>query len=126
MTPPPPRGRGRRGDDELEHVLRRSRRRRGRTKGNRKRRTTLIFVTLLVIVLAVIASGVGAVAKFRSDCNLNELKAVQIGENSFFLKLPDDGFDAAFGQEWFIRQGAQARAQRETSLFDALGRADRS
>ncbi len=81
--PPPPRGRGRRGDDELEHVLRRSRRRRDRTKGKRKRRTTLIFVTLLVIVLAVIASGVGAVAKFRSDCDLNELKAVQIGENSF-------------------------------------------
>jgi penicillin-binding protein 1A len=81
--PPPPRGRGRRGDDELEHVLRRSRQRRARTRGKRKRRTTLIFVTLLVIVLAVIASSVGAVAKFRSDCNLTELKAVQIGENSF-------------------------------------------
>jgi penicillin-binding protein 1A len=81
--PPPPRGRGRRGDDELEHVVRRSRQRRARTKGKRKRRTTLIFVTLLVIVLAVIASGVGAVARFRSDCNLNDLKAVQIGENSF-------------------------------------------
>jgi penicillin-binding protein 1A len=81
--PPPPRGRGRPGDDELEHVLRRSRRRRDRTKGKRKRRTTLIFVVLLVIVLAVIASSVGAVAKFRSGCDLNELKAVQIGENSF-------------------------------------------
>jgi penicillin-binding protein 1A len=81
--PPPPRGRGRRTDDELEHVLRRSRRRRGRTSGKRKRRATLIFVTLLVIVLAVIASGVGAVAKFRSDCTLKDLKAVQIGENSF-------------------------------------------
>jgi penicillin-binding protein 1A len=81
--PPPPRGRGRRGDDELEHVVRRSRQRRARTRGKRKRRTTLIFVTLLVIVLAVIASSVGAVARFRSDCNLNDLKAVQIGENSF-------------------------------------------
>jgi penicillin-binding protein 1A len=81
--PPPPRGRGRRGDDELEHLLRRSRRRRDRTRGKRRRRTTLIFVTLLVIVLAVIASSVGAVAKFRSDCDLKELKAVQIGENSF-------------------------------------------
>jgi penicillin-binding protein 1A len=81
--PPPPRGRGRGGDDELEHVLRRSRRRRDRTKGRRKRRTTLIFVTLLVIVLAVIASGVGAVARFRSDCNLKELKPVEIGQNSF-------------------------------------------
>jgi penicillin-binding protein 1A len=81
--PPPPRGRGRRGDDELEHVVRRSRQRRARTRGKRKRRTTLIFVILLVIVLAVIASSVGAVARFRSDCNLNDLKAVQIGENSF-------------------------------------------
>ena len=81
--PPPPRGRGRAGDDDLEHVLRRSRRRRDRTRGKRKRRTTLIFVVLLVIVLAVIASSVGAVARFRSDCDLKELKAVQIGENSF-------------------------------------------
>jgi penicillin-binding protein 1A len=84
MTPPPPRGgRGRRGDDELEHVLRRSRRRRDRTRGKRKRRTTLIFVALLVIVLAVIASGVGAVARFRSDCDLKELRPVEIGQNSF-------------------------------------------
>ncbi|HKG44786.1 MAG TPA: transglycosylase domain-containing protein [Gaiellaceae bacterium] len=82
MTPPP-RDRGPRSDDELEHVLRRSRRRRFRGKGRRKRRTTLVFVTLLIIVLAVIASGVGAVAKFRSDCTLKDLKAVQIGENSF-------------------------------------------
>src|SRR4029079_12564036 len=81
--PPPPRGRGRRGDDELEHVLRSSRKRRGRIKTKRKRRATLIFVVLLVIVLAVIASGVGAVARFRSDCDLQDLKAVQIGENSF-------------------------------------------
>ena len=31
----------------------------------------------------MIASGVGAVARFRSDCDLTELKAVQLGENSF-------------------------------------------
>ena len=81
--PPPPRGRGRGHDDELEHVLRRSRRRRGAGKGRRKRRTALILVALLAIVLAVIASGVGAVAKFRSDCTLKDLKPVQIGQNSF-------------------------------------------
>jgi penicillin-binding protein 1A len=87
MTPPPPppsgRGRGRRQDDELEHVLRRSRRRRGRTSGKRKRRTTVLLVALLVLVPAIIASGVGAVAKFRSDCSLTDLKPVQIGQNSF-------------------------------------------
>jgi penicillin-binding protein 1A len=79
---PPPRGR-RRGDDELEHVLRRSRRRRDRVKTKRKRRTTLLLVALAIFVLAVIASGVGAVAKFRSDCSLKDLDPVQIGQNSF-------------------------------------------
>ncbi len=81
--PPPPRGRGRRADDELEYLLRRRRRRRDRSKGKRKRRTAVLFAAFLIIVLAVIASGVGAVARFRSDCDLKELKAVQIGENSF-------------------------------------------
>jgi penicillin-binding protein 1A len=83
--PPPPRGRGggRRPDDELEHVLRRSRRRRDRTSGKRKRRTTVLLVALLVVVLAIIASSVGAVAKFRSDCSLKDLKPVQYGQNSF-------------------------------------------
>jgi penicillin-binding protein 1A len=84
VTPPPlGRGRGRGQDDELEHVLRRSRRRRSVGKGRRKRRAALILVALLVVVLVVIASGVGAVAKFRSDCTLKDLKPVQIGQNSF-------------------------------------------
>ena len=82
MTPPPP-PRGRRGDDELDPVLHRSRRRRARSRGKRKRRLTVILVVLLVLIGAVIASGVGAVAKLSSDCSLQELKAVQIGENSF-------------------------------------------
>ena len=81
--PPPPRGRGRRHDDELEDVLRRRRRRRDRGQSRHRRRTTLLFAVLLIIVLAVIASGVGAVAKFRSDCSLKDLKPVQIGQNSF-------------------------------------------
>jgi penicillin-binding protein 1A len=77
--PPPPHG----PDDGLDSLLRRGRRRRSRVKGRRRRRTTLILVALLVIVGAVIASGVGAVAKFQSDCSLQELKAVEIGQNSF-------------------------------------------
>jgi penicillin-binding protein 1A len=81
--PPPPRGRGRRDDDELEYLLRRTRRRRERGKGKRKRRTALFLGGFLVVVLAVIASGVGAVAAFRSNCDLKDLKAVQIGSNSF-------------------------------------------
>jgi penicillin-binding protein 1A len=40
-------------------------------------------VALVILVLAVIASGVGAVARFRSDCDLQTLTAVQNGQNSF-------------------------------------------
>ena len=79
MTPPPPRG----PDDGLDSLLRRGRRRRSRIKGRHRRRTTVIFVVLVVILAAAIASGVGAVAKFQSDCSLQELKAVEIGQNSF-------------------------------------------
>ena len=81
MTPPPPRGR--RGDDGLDSLLRRGRRRRSRIKGRHRRRTKVFFVVLIVILAAAIASGVGAVAKFQSDCSLQELKAVEIGQNSF-------------------------------------------
>ena len=83
MSPPPPRGRRRGGDDEFEDVLRRRKRRRLNGKGKRKRRATLILGALLVIVLAMIASGVGAVAAFRSSCDLTTLRPVEIGQNSF-------------------------------------------
>jgi penicillin-binding protein 1A len=83
MSPPPPRGRRRGGDDEFEDVLRRRKRRRLNGKGKRKRRATLILGALLVAVLAVIASGVGAVAAFRSSCDLTTLRPVEIGQNSF-------------------------------------------
>lgn len=43
----------------------------------------------------------------------------QIAEQSFFLALPDDAFEMAFGTEWFIRHGDRPAA-REHSLFDAL------
>jgi LmbE family N-acetylglucosaminyl deacetylase len=41
--------------------------------------------------------------------------ASQIGENSWFLRMPLDVFTEAFGYEWFIRRGAPEGA-RETSL----------
>ena len=83
MTPPqPPRGR-RRQDDDLEDVLRRTRRRRGSVKARRRRRAKLLLGALLIVVLALIASGVGAVAAFRSSCNLDTLRPVEIGQNSF-------------------------------------------
>ena len=81
--PPPPRGRRRVGDDDLESVFRLRKRRRAQSKGKRKRRTTLILGALLIVVLALIASGVGAVAAFRSSCDLSALRPVEIGQNSF-------------------------------------------
>jgi LmbE family N-acetylglucosaminyl deacetylase len=39
----------------------------------------------------------------------------QIGDQSFFLTLPEDAFATAFGVEWYIRVGARA-AGREAEL----------
>jgi penicillin-binding protein 1A len=74
---------GRRGDDELEHVLRRTRRRRQLGKQRRRRRTVFLLAAVLLVVLGLVASGVGGVAAFRTSCDLNSLHPVEIGQNSF-------------------------------------------
>ncbi len=83
MTPPPPPRGTRRRDDDLENVLRRTRRRRNLFKARRKRRAKIILVAFFVFLVALVASGVGAVAKFRASCDLDELEAVQNGQNTF-------------------------------------------
>jgi N-acetyl-1-D-myo-inositol-2-amino-2-deoxy-alpha-D-glucopyranoside deacetylase len=45
--------------------------------------------------------------------------ASQIAETSFFLAMPDEAFEAMWGQEWFILRGA-AEGTRETDLFEGL------
>jgi LmbE family N-acetylglucosaminyl deacetylase len=45
--------------------------------------------------------------------------ASQITEDSFFLAMPDEQFEAAFGEECFIRRGAEAGAI-ETDLLAGL------
>ena len=42
--------------------------------------------------------------------------ASQITDESFFMKMPEEAFIAAFGQEWFIRRGVE-RAAVEDTLF---------
>jgi penicillin-binding protein 1A len=74
---------GRRDDDDLEHVLRRTRRRRQLGKQRRKRRTGLLLAAVLLVLLALVASGVGGVAAFRTSCDLSSLHPVEIGQNSF-------------------------------------------
>ncbi|HEY6149720.1 MAG TPA: PBP1A family penicillin-binding protein [Gaiellaceae bacterium] len=81
--PPPPRGRSRRDDDDLTNVLRRAHRRRDRGRGRRSRKLRIILVCVLVFLLALIAGSVGAVAKFRSSCDLSKLRPVENGQNSF-------------------------------------------
>src|SRR2546430_1486823 len=82
--PPPPPSRGWRSrDDDFESVLRRTRRRRNTARNRRKRRLKLVLVALLIILVALAASGVGAVAKFRASCDLNKLRPVENGQNSF-------------------------------------------
>ena len=45
--------------------------------------------------------------------------ASQIGEQSFFLSMPDDAFTMAFGQEWFIHHGAGPKSPEawETAII---------
>ncbi len=45
--------------------------------------------------------------------------ASQIAETSFFLAMPDEAFEAMWGQEWYILRGA-TKGTRETDLFGGL------
>jgi LmbE family N-acetylglucosaminyl deacetylase len=47
----------------------------------------------------------------------------QIGPETFFLKLPEEGFSGAFGTEWYIEVGRPRPAGEpfRTDLFDGLG-----
>jgi LmbE family N-acetylglucosaminyl deacetylase len=54
--------------------------------------------------------------------------ASQIGEDSFFLSMPDDVFESVWGQEWFIRvrpepEGLGAGVREGGLAVDAVGRA---
>jgi penicillin-binding protein 1A len=64
-------------------LLRQTRRRRGRSHGRSRRRTRILLGVLAVLVLVVLASGVSAVATFRSSCDLSKLRRLETGQNSF-------------------------------------------
>ena len=83
MTPPGPKDRSRRDDDDLTNVLRRAHRRRDRGRFRRRRKLRILLVFMLVFMLVLVAGGVGAVAKFRSSCDLSKLRPVENGQNSF-------------------------------------------
>ena len=43
--------------------------------------------------------------------------ASQIGEQSFFLSMPDEAFVMAFGQEWFIHRGVEPKQPWEDRII---------
>jgi hypothetical protein len=47
--------------------------------------------------------------------------ASQISETSFFLAMPPEQFEHAFGSEWFIRRGVPSH-HRDDDLFADLDR----
>jgi penicillin-binding protein 1A len=82
VTPPPRGGRPSSGPDPWI-AARRRKRRRERVKHRRHRRVALITVLVLVPAAVLVVAGIGGTAAFGSSCNLNSLRPVGIGQNSF-------------------------------------------
>ena len=78
--PPPPRGRGREPDPVLAAIRRK---RRERTRKHRKRFAHLVAGGALVFVLVLVVSGFTGAAVWMNSCDLNDLKPVNNGANSF-------------------------------------------
>jgi penicillin-binding protein 1A len=81
VTPPP---RGRRTDSSDAFLLDRLRkRRRTRLRNKRKRLSKLVTGTLIGFVLFLVVSSFTGAAVFMNSCDLNSLKPVEVGQNSF-------------------------------------------
>ena len=68
---------------------------------------------------AIITASVDVSAYIEHKRLAMKAHASQIGEQSFFLQLPDEPFAAVFGTEWFIRAG-QGPGITETDLLEGL------
>jgi penicillin-binding protein 1A len=81
MTPPPRgRGRGREPDQMLAHIRRK---RRERVRKHRRRVAHFVAGTALAICLVMLVSGFTGAAVWMSSCDLNSLRPVDVGQNSF-------------------------------------------
>jgi penicillin-binding protein 1A len=80
--PRSPQGR-RRSTPEPLVANRRRRKRRARARKRQNRRTVLLVVFGVVPLLLLVGATVGGTAAFGSSCDLNSLRPVAVGENSF-------------------------------------------
>ncbi len=81
MTPPPRGGRSAGSDAWI--AARRRKRRRNRMKHRRKRTALVVAVFIVVPLVVLVAAGIGGTAAFRASCDLDALRPVGIGQNSF-------------------------------------------
>src|SRR4029079_1105107 len=74
-----------RRSDDLDFILRhRGRKKKRADRIRRRRRAGLILgVFAIVVILAVLSIGLGAGAALSQSCDLNTLRPVEIGQNSF-------------------------------------------
>jgi penicillin-binding protein 1A len=81
VTPQPRgRGRGREPDQLLAHIRRK---RRERVRKHRKRVSHFVAGTGLALLLALVVSGFTGAAVWMNSCDLNSLRPVDVGQNSF-------------------------------------------
>jgi penicillin-binding protein 1A len=81
VTPPPRgRGRGREPDQLLAHIRRK---RRERVRNHRRRVAHFVAGTAIAVVLILVVSGFTGAAVWMSSCDLNSLRPVDVGQNSF-------------------------------------------
>src|SRR5262249_37584947 len=70
-------------DAILEHRLRK--RRRQRTKARRRKFARFVVGPTIVVVLVLAVSGFTGAAVWMSSCNLDSLRPVEVGQNSFIF-----------------------------------------
>jgi penicillin-binding protein 1A len=90
MTPPTPSGRRRQGPPSRSRARpepklgnRRRRKRRARARKRQSRRFILLGAFVIVPLVLLVGATVGGTAAFGSSCDLNSLRPVAVGENSF-------------------------------------------
>jgi len=79
MSQPAPRCGRRRGQDELDALIRRAQKRRLRVQKKRRRHAAIVASLLVLIVGGIVVAGFGGAAAFEASCSLSELRPVSTG-----------------------------------------------